>query len=273
MRRNRALLISRNAILAGSLFCSTLNAGDLSAESQVAWSKFGDDLQIAQIPSQPAPIGSNSMTFIRSSLSRYRVAVIRAAQFEWQRASAKALCKASRALACINANFFDESGAPLGLVISAGRMEHNLHRGGNTLTGLFLLTRKGMAIINRSDFDSGAVLEAVQAGPRLISRGAPMGGLSDVRSSRRSGLCIDKEQRLVLFASSSGLGGISIAELQSLLLNPQINCVDALNLDGGGSAQLYLSNSAPGAAEGTQEINVSGHDDIPVALSLMLNSP
>jgi len=249
-----------------------LNVSTLSAQHQLPapslWEKFGDDLEIATLNSETKPF-SSSVILVRSALERYRVAVLRAAEFGWQRASVKSLALAGGAAVCINANFFNETGAPLGLVISRGVLQHKLHRGGNTLTGIFQVTRNGMAIINRSSYEGPFALEAVQAGPRLLSQGIPIHGLTDTRTTRRAGICIDQKQRLLFFITSSNLGGLSIQDLQILLTHPEVGCQEALNLDGGGSAQLYISSTAPGTAVGAKEIFISGHHNVPVALALL----
>ena len=68
---------------------------------------------------------------------------------------------------------------------------------------------------------------------------------------------------------TSGYVGVSIAQMQSVLTSPDIDCVDALNLDGGGSAQLYLSKDLPGAEKEAEEILLHGSDRVPVILGLV----
>ena len=111
----------------------------------------------------------------------------------------------------------------------------------------------------------------MQGGPRLLANGAAVPGLRDVNSSsRRAGVCLDKDNRLIFFCVSSSLSGVSLAELQTALRAPGIDCVDALNLDGGGSAQLYVSSELPGSVREASELSIRGKDEIPVALGLFL---
>jgi exopolysaccharide biosynthesis protein len=179
------------------------------------------------------------------------------------------LCQRSKAVACINANFFDEQHKPLGLVVSQGKMLSKMHRGGSTLTGIFQLDRSGIQILNRDNASPEKMVEAVQAGPRLISDYKPIswrGGNSN--ATRRSGVCIDKKNRFIMYVVASGVLGISPEELQKILSSPEVACKDALNLDGGGSSQMYFSGKVRGAPVDLKSIFVEGSDHIPVALAL-----
>jgi exopolysaccharide biosynthesis protein len=243
----------------------------IADEFTVEWKKVGDDLEIASVDVQTKNFLKAEAVMVRSALQRYRVGVVRAAEYGLLRGSVKTLCRAGRATVCINANFFDESGSPLGLVISRGIEHKRLHKGGDTLTGVFQVTRDGPQIISRADFEPAKVIEAVQAGPRLLLSGSKVQGLRDLASTRRSGVCLDAEHRLIMFAVSPGIVGISVEEMQNLLLDPGINCQNALNLDGGSSSQLYINSAVLGAVSGFQEVSVPGRDDVPVALGLFVD--
>ena len=136
------------------------------------------------------------------------------------------------------------------------------------------MTSTGLRIVNRDSFEPLGVTEAVQAGPRLLSGGSRIKGLREASAfSKRSGVCIDGEHRLIIFGVSSGFLGMSIEQLQELLMRPEIGCVDALNLDGGGSAQLWINGKIPGASRSFAEIFVQGTDTVPVALALVPKEP
>ena len=53
-------------------------------------------------------------------------------------------------------------------------------------------------------------------------------------------------------------------------LNKTTNCKDALNFDGGGSAQSYISNKIPNIVSNVNARYVPGNDKIPVALGLFV---
>jgi exopolysaccharide biosynthesis protein len=233
-----------------------------------AWQPIGQDLEMMRFEVSSYLLFSSSVVLIRSSLKNYQVGVIRAEEFGRTRDSVKSLVQSARAIAGINANFFDDQGEPLGLVVSRGITHHKLHKGGRTLSGVFALTAQGPLITSRESFDPRSAIEAVQAGPRLIERGIALRGFNETSPhKRRAGVCIDSAGRLVLYTVTSSFFGLSLDRLIDILRSAPINCADALNFDGGGSAQLYLNplRSAEGASA---EISIEGHDDVPVVLAL-----
>lgn len=234
------------------------------------WKKIHQDLEIAEYRLWPRNPFAPRLTLLRTSRQLLRVGVIRAQDFGELRSSVRHLSNSSRAAFAINANFFDEIGSPLGLVISRGTIHKGIHHGGGTLTGILKITRESIEIVDRDSFSFDGVIEAIQAGPRLLSNGESVVGLRDTTTySRRSGVCIDSEKRLVFFITS-GVVGMTIDQLTKALQARSINCIDALNLDGGGSAQMYLSDSL---SESTPELAVMGSDRVPVVLGLFLRPP
>lgn len=235
------------------------------------WTKIADDLELTELPIETDSILTPRLLLIRTSLNRYRPAVIHASDYGWKSNNVRKLAQASNAALVINGSFFDEHGKPLGLVVSRGIVYNRLHLGGKTLTGIFQVTRSGIDITSRNDYETRSVIEAIQAGPRLIANSKPVIGVQNkLAISRRSGVCIDAKNRLILFCISSGLVGMSLPDLQRVLLD--IGCRDALNLDGGGSSQLYLNQKLPGAATSLEELFLPGQDDIPIGLGLFINS-
>jgi exopolysaccharide biosynthesis protein len=112
-------------------------------------------------------------------------------------------------------------------------------------------------------------VEAIQAGPRLLVKGQRTTGLRDKNRSGRSVVCRDRQGRVLLGTTSAGFRGLTLQELQQALLSPLVACVDALNLDGGGSAQLFVApreSSTPGTAT---VVSINGFDTVPVALALI----
>lgn len=236
----------------------------------VKWQSPGADLELARIRQWPSALFSPELLLVRTSLKKYRVGVVRALDFGKRAASVEQMSALSRAVVGINANFFDEHTRPLGLVISNGDFHQDIHKGGNTLTGVFQVGRKGPSIIHRADFSSEKVLEAIQAGPRILtdSKSVTVRATSN-DPARRAGVCVDSKGRLIFFISS-GMLGISIPDLQNLISLKEVGCKDALNLDGGGSAQFYLSSSILESKEDHEEIVIPGADAVPVMLGLFV---
>jgi exopolysaccharide biosynthesis protein len=131
------------------------------------------------------------------------------------------------------------------------------------------VTPKTIGVAHRDTFSTEGVVEAVQAGPRLVSKGTTVEGLKESsRSSNLSGICIDGEQRLSIFRVTSGVFGGSLHQLQAVLVHPSIGCVEALNFDGGGSSSMYFSGEIQGHAGAVREENFPGTDEVPVAIGL-----
>lgn len=240
-----------------------------TAAPVIIWEPLADGLEASHFQVAASPLLSSSAAAVRASFDRFVPRTIRAAEYGWKKATAQALCKASRASVCINSNFFDEQGKPLGVVISRGIQHQKVHSGGGTLTGVFFVTSDLVGITHRSLFSAEKVIEAAQAGPRLISEGAPVVGVKDSSIATNISLvCIDGERRVIFMRVSLAMFGGSLRELQSVLLRPELGCTDALNFDGGGSSQLYISGGVPGHEGATREEFLPGRDEVPVVLGL-----
>lgn len=262
------LLYNRTIHLLGKLFIVVCLCFPLKLSAEVKWERLNDDLEIAKMDIWTQSVISPELFLVKTSLKKHRLGVIRAADFGLRNDNVKDLSIKAKSILAINANFFDENGKALGLVISRGIKHQNIHYGGGTLTGIFQVDQKGVSIINRSDFQASLVTEAVQSGPRLIIQGKAVKSIKNPDSvSKRAGICINKKHEIIIFISS-GLMGISMRQVQQILESDGINCFDALNLDGGGSAQLYLQG---GLHEKHQsEVFISGRDNIPVAIGLFV---
>lgn len=265
---------ARDAATAGFALLTLLSASISIAESvpeKIEWERIGNGLEQANFKVNADSIISSSIALVRTDLKNHRLGVIRASEFGWKRATVQALCKQSGAVACINANFFDEQGKPLGLVVSRGIIHQKIHKGGSLLTGILYASAKSVSVSHRDGFSTEGVVEAVQAGPRLVSQGAIVEGIKESsRSSNLSGICVDAQNRTSIFRVTSGVFGGSLHQLQSVLTHPDIACVEALNFDGGGSSSMYISGEIQGHAGAVREENFPGTDEVPVAIGLFL---
>ncbi len=265
------LLIS--AVSCVAMLCPFLSHAEVSVE-QVTWDKLGADLEQANFRINASAIISSSIAIVRSDMKAHRIGVIRASEFGWKSATVQALCKASGATACINANFFDEQGKPLGLVMSRGIIHNRIHKGGGLLTGILYASAKQVGVAHRETFNPAGVVEAVQAGPRLVSDGKVVEGLKESsRASNLSGICVDSERRVSIFRVTTGVFGCSLLQLQSLLASPALGCVEALNFDGGGSSGMYIAGEIAGHAGAVREENFPGSDEVPIAVGLFPLAP
>lgn len=265
-----ALLCLARQLITVAFTCAALSiALEAHAAPQVDWHSVGPDLELGRATLGGDTMLSAEIVFVRTALQRYRIQVVRAADYGKKNATVRTLARESRAVFGINANFFDERGAPLGLVMSRGTLLQRMHQGGSTLTGVFAVKRSGAQIVSRRSFDPASVLEAVQAGPRLLSNGER---IADLRSTsayaRRAGVCIDREQRVLFFTVGAGLIGVTLDQLIEALLHPSVGCHSALNLDGGGSAQMFLGSTGSDVQLDVSELYIEGRDPVPVMLGL-----
>ena len=142
-------------------------------------------------------------------------------------------------VAFINANFFSSSLLVNGLLVADG-IAHGqpwLTRGGT------LLVRDGLPLLRPSREQPWQIAlpqQAVQGFPVLVLDGNPAySGRSSV--SRRSVVALDHNGHVLLLATP--LLGISLADLAAWLATSDLDIVNALNLDGGGSTLFYAGQS------------------------------
>jgi exopolysaccharide biosynthesis protein len=233
-------------------------------QTNIVWQKVADGIEMVKLPAYTPSIFAPEVTFIKIDINKYNLRVVEAHEIGQKQAFVKEIAEKSAALLAINASFFDEHGETLGLVIKRGVETNRVHKGGSTLTGVFAaleepsLTTLKPQIFHRDERLPSTVVEAVQAGPRLIVKGKPTYFSKATVVSQRSGVYITDDGELVFFISNSWPLGISFKQLQKLLMQPELRCYEALNFDGGGSAQLYLKDA----------FYAKGSDPVPTALAI-----
>lgn len=177
-------------------------------------------------------------------------------------ADVRSITQQAQGIAGINAHFFDENDRPLGLLIENGEVQQRPHRSGRVLTGIFAI-KKGLPLINlRERFQMDGTTMAIQAGPRLIEDGKRVAMGDDDGTSRRSGVALTKANEVILYATVLRFPGASFDDIQSMLLDPALGVWQAMNLDGGGSSQLFIAKQR----NVESEIFITGGDPVPVGL-------
>jgi len=192
--------------------------------------------------------------------------ILFAESFQLKAASAKTFAEKSGAFAAINANYFDEKGRPLAYLKNADKEINRSVSKHALYTGIFGRRDSGPFVMHRDGFQPTDAIEALQSGPLLLHKGAPveiMNGLG--RYARRSVIGIDKEGRMTIGVTENMIGGMTFAELQELFSSAkwQLETPDLLNLDGGGSAQLYVK-------AGKFEEWLAGATEVPVAIGFFI---
>lgn len=195
--------------------------------------------------------------------------IVRSLQYNLKAADVKTLAEKSSAVAMINANYFDEKGKPLGFLKVASDEVNSRISKSSLFTGIFGIKDRLPFILHRDQFLSPQADEGLQAGPLLLAAGTALDITRGVgKYSRRSLIALDREQRLIIAVTDSLLGGLNWAEVQEIFSSEpwQVRTTDLLNLDGGGSAQLYVKTLQ-------LEEHVPGTAEVPVAVGFFLRTP
>ena len=152
-------------------------------------------------------------------------------------------------LAAANAGFFTPAGAPLGLVVSAGKRSGSWNSSSSLGSGVWHESSSGSPAISRREAlgkpAASAMHELIQAGPMLIANQRPVSGLDPAKHSVRTLMLWDGGTRWWLGQSSS----CSLANLGAALSSGQPSgwpVSQALNLDGGRSSDLWISGNVEG---------------------------
>ncbi len=144
-------------------------------------------------------------------------------------------------LAAINGGFFNQDGSPLGLVITDGQVRGTLNS--SSFLGTGVIDGKNLTLATRKNYKKSS--ELLQTGPRLIWPGASLTGLSAKNDRPRSLVIWDGKNHFgLVHASSATLQGLS-NNLRAQPI-PDFKITHALNLDGGTSSDLWISNTIPG---------------------------
>lgn len=177
-------------------------------------------------------------------------------------ADVRSITQQAEGVAGINAHFFDENDRPLGLLIENGEVQQRPHRSGRVLTGIFAIKRGVPSINLRERFQTEGASMAIQAGPRLIEEGKRVAMGADDGTSRRSGVALTKANEVIIYATVLRFPGASFEDIQAMLLDPALGVWHAMNLDGGGSSQLFIAKQR----NVESEIFITGGDPVPVGL-------
>ena len=235
----------------------------LSVTDAGAWKSVQKGIESRRITLERSEPGYTiDLKLVRFDTQWFVPRVLRAAQYQLKAASAMTFGERSGAVATINANYFDTDGKPLAFLKAGGQAVNPRVSRSSLYTGVFGVKDQRPFILHRDDFLSEQADEAMQSGPLLLLHGAPQAvtGLP-LRANRRALIGIDREQRLMIAVTDNLIGGLFWAELQEIFSagSWQVQAQDLLNLDGGGSAQLYIK-------AGKFEEFVAGTAEVPVAI-------
>lgn len=186
----------------------------------------------------------------RIDLNANKLALVMAKDLSLKYASVDEYALHSKALISINGGFFDENFMPLGLRINNKRQESPLKQ--ISWWGIFSIKNNKASISTIHQFKrDGQIDFAVQSGPRLLINGQ----IPPLKPGRaeRSALGITKEGKVIIVVTDNE--ALSTTELAQKMKAAPLNCVNALNLDGGSSSQLH-------AQVGKFRLNVHGFSNV-----------
>jgi uncharacterized protein YigE (DUF2233 family) len=252
---------------AGQVFSQAPKKANLGANLAVTdagtWKPIGRGMEFRKVVMQRIdPAYAMELKLLRLDSQLIVPRVLYVAQFQLKSANAKTFAEKTGALAAINANYFDERGRPLAYLKTAEKEINRAVSKHGLYTGVFGLGQSGPFVTHRDEFQPAQAGEALQSGPLLLHRSASVEVLSGLgRYARRSLIAIDKQDRILIGASDGVIGGLGFAELQELFTQPkwQMEAIELLNLDGGGSSQLYIKS-------GNFEEWLPGTSEVPVAI-------
>jgi uncharacterized protein YigE (DUF2233 family) len=155
------------------------------------------------------------------------------------------------AFAGSNGGYFHKNFIPVGLAVSKGKTVHPFERA-KLLSGVLAVREGRIELVRSGRFKPGKdVEEALQGGPWLVEKGAPVPGLDDERLARRTIVANDGKGRWSLVATSP----VTLADAARILSMKGITgpktIANALNFDGGSSTALHA------AVEGRALIDIS----------------
>ena len=230
----------------------------------VQWRQIEAGLDVGRYEvTSRASVLKSQVVLLRVDPARFAFRSVYAPDLGAQRTDVRSMAERIGGLAAINANYFDPNGNALGVVVASGVLKQKVHEGGRALTGVFQQRFDGtVQIVHRGEFDKAGVSVAVQAGPRLVVAGKSVAMESMQGSSRRSGIALTRDRRVIVFATLLRFPGATFEEIQRMLLLPELGIVEALNFDGGGSSQLYVARGE----SSDEDLFVGGGDLVPVGL-------
>ena len=173
-----------------------------------------------------------SIHALKVNLANFKISPI----YTPARSSVKSMAMAHDAAAVINANFFEPSGKPLGLIINE-KTQINPLKDISWWSVLCFKNQVGQ-ISHLTTYQTDQCDNAIQAGPRLVVQGV----VSQLKEniSKKSAIGFNSKGEFFIIASENALPISLFAEILHLKNSEGgLELNDVLNLDGGSSTQIY----------------------------------
>lgn len=153
--------------------------------------------------------------------------------------------KAHNCVAGVNGGFFQPDFAPIGLMIAGGKRVGTFANSGFLTSGFVSSNFTGIDLRRRAAYSSSLGYDALlQGGPYLVELSAPVSGLDNTKSRRRTVILTDWRRNWAIASTSA----LTLAEVAEVFASPGVisewRVNRALNLDGGSSSGFYFDNPA-----------------------------
>lgn len=212
-----------------------LSVQDSAAKTD--WHKIQEGIEYTNLEF-PRGFTFGQVHAFRIDLNHYKLKLSFANEYDGIFAGVRGLTQFKDGLIGINGGFFTPQLESLGLRISDGVEIYPLKN--TPWWGVFMVRGTTPSIVSMKQYQTSTDIDfAIQAGPRLLVDGAVPHLIDGV--ANRSALGITKTNKLLIIATQNL--PLSTAEFATILRSSDeangLDCVNALNLDGGSSTQLY----------------------------------
>jgi uncharacterized protein YigE (DUF2233 family) len=238
-----------------------LLAATLTTQQPSAWVELEAGLSYRQLEVPTVERwGPGQLHVFRINLKTHRLVPLDARGPTRERATVETLAKSASPLLAVNGTYFDERSRPLGLLIGAGRTLNPLRRAD---WGVFYIRGGAAHLVHTTEWKRapapGAEF-AIQVGPRCVVGGKVLKLKPQV--ARRAALGIQADGSVLIAVSAGELLSSDLARAMATSESAGgLACVDAVMLDGGGSAQLW-------ATAGGRQWRIPGSWPVPNAVAV-----
>lgn len=198
--------------------------------ADVLWEKVTSGIEVATVKEGLFTISPDSIAYrIDPNQYSFKLAFAKPTAFVEQIGSE------AKALIAINGGYFNTDFKPMGLRVSDSQQLNSKRL--VSWWGVFYIDKNNKPHVsaNRHYQSNENIGFAIQAGPRLIANGKIL-PLKEGKA-QRSAICATQQSQVIIAVTQNN--SLTLNEWAEQLL--KMGCVDALNLDGGTSSQLYTN--------------------------------
>jgi len=234
MKESQAVIRKRLGI-AGIAACLCFCTSGVLAKT--TWQTLQPGIEYTKIDTKPGQLWGSLHAF-RINLKKYNLSMAMAKDLGSASLSVREMAKQKHSLIAINGGFFSPALEPLGLRVLGGKVLNPIAP--TSWWGVFYLRYSWPHVSSRAAYRQRSSNNfAIQGGPRLLVNGripTLKPGLAE-----RTALGITKRYQLIMVVTENS--PLTTTQLAQIMRRPEkedgLACVNALNLDGGSSSQLY----------------------------------